>query len=263
MDITNSFDSIRLDEMTDVQLMRRSETKFVFHRGLLEELLQRVTDRYRILEINGQRALSYQTTYFDTPDNAMYLRHHNGCLNRYKIRFRRYLATDESFLEVKHKSNKGVTNKKRIQAIQTLNFTIADAAFIRSETPYLPNHLSPQLLNRFTRITLVNKTNPERVTIDFDLTFRKPDSDEIRTMAPVCIVEVKRNASNRHSDFKKILKQAHIYPVSFSKYCIGIALTYPQIKHNRFKMTLERIKKMEPGKFEPTIKYHHELYQSI
>ena len=41
--------------------------------------------------------------------------HQNKKLNRYKIRQREYLISDISFFEIKFKSNKGRTIKKRIK----------------------------------------------------------------------------------------------------------------------------------------------------
>ena len=47
---------------------------------------------------------------------------------------------------------------------------------------------------------------------------------------------------NTYSPIQELLRQLRIFPSGFSKYCIGMALTTPDIKRNRFK---ERIRKIE------------------
>ena len=40
---------------------------------------------------------------------------------------------------------------------------------------------------------------------------------------------------------------AAIQPLSFSKYCVGVALLYPSIKHNTFKPQLRLVQKLLRG----------------
>ncbi len=107
-------DPISLEEMDEVRLMDRVDTKFTFRNEQLPQVLPAVLDRYRILEIKGQRASHYQTLYFDTGQLALYLQHHRGKLARHKIRCRRYVESDVCFFEIKTKTNKDRTQKQRI-----------------------------------------------------------------------------------------------------------------------------------------------------
>ncbi|WP_337944151.1 MULTISPECIES: VTC domain-containing protein [unclassified Pseudoalteromonas] len=57
------------------------------------------------------------------------------------------------------------------------------------------------------------------------------------------IAELKQSKKTKRSPFYKLMSKHHISPASFSKYCIGCALLYPErLKVNRFKPVLARLK---------------------
>ena len=64
---------------------------------------------------------------------TLYHDHHNGKLNRYKVRRRRYIDTDTEFLEVKLKNNKKRTIKSRIKLSGQPNEYIRCAQFINEQ----------------------------------------------------------------------------------------------------------------------------------
>ena len=115
--IISKFSSVSLDEIDEVKLMNRIDRKYWFHISQLVPFLESTIPYYDILEINGQRLMKYETTYFDTEEDTMFLKHHNQKLNRHKIRQRKYLSTDSSFLEIKYKTNKRRTVKKGLKPI--------------------------------------------------------------------------------------------------------------------------------------------------
>lgn len=241
--ILKSFESISLSEMDDVQLMNRTDTKFMLSRSAFESILPALAEDYRVLEINGHRISRYQTLYYDTKNFALYLAHHNGKKNRSKIRKRKYIESDLSFLEIKLKSNSGRTIKSRIRLDKYSDeFSERELNFIHSKTPStgIPE---PKLENSFRRITLVNRSLPERVTIDLDVAFENPEK---RTeLTHLVIAEVKQENVNRHSTFMKMVKQRIIRPEGVSKYCLGVALLYPGIKSNTFKEKILKINKLD------------------
>ena len=102
----SAFEPISLKEMDRVKLMNRKDTKFIFNEEKLPELLEALKDNYNILEISNKRESLYKTMYFDTDDFKFYTQHHNGKLNRHKVRYRQYADVDTTYLEVKFKSNK-------------------------------------------------------------------------------------------------------------------------------------------------------------
>ncbi len=239
---TSYFDSIQLKEMSRVKLMNRTDRKYWFHYDQLEALLRSISEDYYILNIDGQSNLPYATTYYDTEKNKMFIDHQNGKLNRFKVRRRSYVASGISFLEVKFKSNKGRTIKKRIPAEYGNSwFTQAEYQFLTQTIPFSCLDLEPSLYNRFTRLTLVNKNFKERCTIDLDLQFenaeRKVNLDQL------VIVEIKSEGYSAASSLAMALRDHRIKSSGFSKYCIGRTVTDPTLKRNAFKRKIRSIQK--------------------
>ncbi|MBT4478083.1 MAG: VTC domain-containing protein, partial [Flavobacteriales bacterium] len=105
----NKFETITLSEMDDVKLMSRTDTKFVFNFSRLPEFLEKLSPFYKVLLIDGNLIHDYKSLYFDTEDRKFYIEHHNRRVNRNKIRFREYVGSGLTFLEIKLKNNKGKT----------------------------------------------------------------------------------------------------------------------------------------------------------
>lgn len=240
--ILNQFKSISLDEMNDVSLMKRTDTKFVVNIKFIHLILEKLKDHYSVLEIDKRRIMKYSSLYLDTPEFKFYHDHHNGRVNRTKIRQRKYVDSNLTFLEIKQKNGKGETNKSRIKIddFETLLKKSSDE-FIQKITNK-KFKLVPSLWNRFNRITLVNLKNKERVTIDLKLSYTINNSE--KSYNDLVIVEVKQSRFNRNSIVVKTLKNFKYYPYSISKYCIGVVNIYKDLKHNLFKKKLLRINKI-------------------
>ncbi len=103
--LLNNFDPISLEQMSSVKLMNRTDTKFVTNTLKLCQLLEMAQDDYYVQEIDGERNLEYDTTYFDTMAFDMYNQHQWNHTNRQKIRFRTYCVSGLQFMEVKTKNN--------------------------------------------------------------------------------------------------------------------------------------------------------------
>lgn len=167
--------TLDLDRIAAVRLMNRVDTKYLVDERRCMELLELAADQYYVQIIDDCRACRYATLYYDTPQWDMYHLHHNRRLTRQKIRTRTYVETGVTYLEVKSKSNKGRTHKRRMALDRSLFAAAATdtaaADFLRREARYAPETLSPSLATRFVRVTLVNRAMTERLTIDFDLHF--------------------------------------------------------------------------------------------
>lgn len=238
----SDFDSISLAEMDSVKLMDRTDTKFVFRQEKLPFILEQLNTEYRILEINGSRISRYESLYFDTPSFKLYHEHQRGKLNRYKVRFRKYIDSELNFFEVKLKNNKGRTIKDRIKQSIVPNAIQDKAATLLAEKTKLnASDLEPKIWVNYSRITLVNKHSPERLTIDINLHFK--NSEQVAYIDNLVIAEVKQSKS-KASPFIKLMKQNHIIQGSISKYCYGIITLFDKIKHNNFKPKLVPIKKI-------------------
>ena len=241
--LLQGFDTIHLPEMTDVALLQRVDTKYLLSEGQLCQALVRLSYDYQVLELGGRRQHRYRTLYFDTPDMALYRQHHSGKRNRYKVRERAYADTHQAFLEVKHKVNTNTTVKNRRET-QDLSLRIPPDAlpFLRMHYPYPVKALEPKLLNTFQRITLVSTDRAERLTIDLGLlSFWNGAAVSLNGIA---IAEVKQDRFSPTSEFIRQMRVLGVRATGFSKYCIGVALLHPEIKHNRFTPQLRRIARL-------------------
>ena len=95
--LNTNFDAITLSEMDNVKLMSRTDTKFAFNSKFLPDILSKMGEFYRVLEIDTERIHHYKSLYYDTEDRKFYLDHHNQRVNRNKIRFREYVGSNITF----------------------------------------------------------------------------------------------------------------------------------------------------------------------
>jgi hypothetical protein len=229
---------ITLEEMQQIRLMDRVDAKFVASAVSLPLLLAETLPYFKVQVADGKRLAAYRTQYLDTPAFGMFVMHQNGKLNRQKIRIRTYVDSNLSFLEVKNKTHKGRTKKIRVPVahphVRSIEELQDSRAFLERHSLFDSATLAPALSNRFSRITLVNLRQTERVTIDLNLSFTNATTGNRTALDNLMVLELKQDGRQR-SDFRDILHRLRIKQMSFSKYCMGMALTDPNIKYNRFK----------------------------
>lgn len=236
----SKFESIGLKDLDGLKLLNRRDIKFTFGANLLKGVLLEMLKDYYCLEIEGLRCNSYKTLYFDTVDLSLYKKHHNGNLNRQKVRFREYSDSKLCYLEVKQKNNKGRTIKERIKTTSIdSNFKPSELEFLSRELNFDPSLLSPTVLVKYKRMTFVDKAFTERVTIDIDIAFRNDVLE--KEMHNLVIAEVKQDKKNK-SAFLDVMRKHRIKQNSISKYCFAIAATSGKVKQNNFKEKILSLK---------------------
>lgn len=239
--LVKDFKPISLKDMDSVSLMDRTDTKFMFNIDRLPDILASLKDEYYVLEIEGKRNFAYRSLYYDTDNLAFYNKHHSGYADRYKVRYREYVETGDVFFEIKHRSNKGRTQKRRIHLDElALSLNETTQNFL-SEKNGIELDIKPQLWINFHRITLVNTLQPERVTLDTNLYFEF-DGKKLG-FENLVIAESKVDKTTR-SAFVKCMKNLHIRKGSVSKYCLGIINMFPEVKSNRFKTKIHKLNKV-------------------
>ena len=242
--LLTEYSPITLEQMHGVKLLNRIDTKYVTTVDKLALFLELAKDKYYAQDFHGRRLMPYHTIYLDTPDLKMYHDHQRGKKHRYKVRMRMYENEMEAFLEVKNKSNRGRTKKKRIE-IPDLAYNVDDMqTFVEEKAPYDATELIPTIENRFHRVTLVNKAKTERLTIDLDLQFHNLLNDNHKDMSQHVIIELKRDGLIPSSAIE-LLRQLRIRKCGFSKMALGLAMTAPEVKQNLFKLRLHQIFKLE------------------
>lgn len=234
-----AFESHSLPDQALAALMDRVDTKFLVPRELLTQCIGGLSDQYTVLETEGRRQMAYDTLYFDTPDRQHYRDHHNGKLNRLKVRIRHYRDSGDAFLEVKRKNNKGRTIKDR-RCLDSARPEAMQLQGLMTDLLGLPaTRMSPALFVHYRRATLMNRRTCERVTVDTELAFLSAANGRRETLPGLAVLELKADSLGTESPIALRLRALGCRPVAFSKYCVGTALLEPEhVKTNRFKPVL-------------------------
>lgn len=251
--LLDQMELITLQDMKGIKLMNRLDTKYVTSKAKLIELLHLVRDKYYVQINHNLVVIPYMTTYYDTDEYKMYMQHHNKYARRTKVRVRTYLASSETFLEVKNKNNHGRTKKKRIEVPSQDDFRNTEGAdeLVFSRTGIRLDELHAVVRNRFDRVTLVNKDKTERLTIDFNVKFHNFETGIDHDTDQLVVIELKRDG-NVYSPITNLLRDIHVKSTGFSKCCIGMAITDPGLKRNNFKPKLRKLQKINGRNFIKT-----------
>ena len=200
---------------------------------------------YTSLDVKGIRLGRYRSQYMDTPGYTFYLQHHNGLANRLKVRYREYIDSGLSFLEIKRKTNKNRTEKTRIKVPNIPTATAnEELGFMVANGVCDPTGVVPTLTVLYRRATLVNRHTAERVTIDCGLSFQHPDSGEEFSFPEMVIIEVKQPRKSRRTPVAAVLESLNVQSMSWSKYCLGLLTLGIPIKKNHFKHKLLSLSKI-------------------
>lgn len=241
--VVKEFQPFSLDVLANYSAVKRSEQKYLLSVGQLSGILLSLNDDYMCLDINSIRLFNYASVYLDTADYQMYLAHHNGKQTRYKIRYRHYLETKQEYIEVKQRRNDNRLLKHRIKLVgddarrkKTMD------EFIPGNSSFYSDELAMKLMVTYTRITLMHKTLPLKLTFDFDIAMRHGSN---RVHLPNLLVGEMKMYGNRSvgfdcNPFSKNAQQRS----GISKYCIGLVLLKPDIKYNTFKPVVRKIEKI-------------------
>jgi hypothetical protein len=230
--------------MALAELQTRVDRKYFVPAGLFRRMIAELAGGLLVLEIDGRRAFGYESIYFDTPEWDSYLDHVQRRRQRFKARTRTYTDTGQCMFEVKLKSARGETVKKRVPhpVRESRKLTEAALAHLRSTLGQaydqdLPSRLRPMLATTYRRTTFVSRTGDVRLTCDVGLTCL--DSwREVRDLGTHVLVESK--SSGRGSAPDEILRRLGVRPASISKYCVGVAALHPELPSNPWHHTLRR-----------------------
>jgi hypothetical protein len=211
---------------------------------MIPALIRNGAKDYFIQEIDGNCMATYGTTYLDTNDLCFFRMHMNGKLNRFKWRIRSYMESNLSFLEIKKKTKTDRTMKSRIVFNQTDSLKLDPAvSFIRNASDIDSNILVEVMQNDFSRLTMVNREKTERLTIDFNISFRNCLNGKTAYFPNLCILEIKQERFCE-SHIRKYLNEMRVKKAGISKYCLGVAMTAENVKSNLYKQKIRYIQKI-------------------
>ncbi|HET6870454.1 MAG TPA: polyphosphate polymerase domain-containing protein [Solirubrobacteraceae bacterium] len=228
-ELVERFDPVTLEELDErAALLRRVDHKYAVEPDQFARLLERLRDDHQVLEIDGQRAFGYCSTYFDTPELRCFADHVEDRRPRFKTRTRLYEDTDHCVFEVKLKREDGETDKRQLDyaARDAERFTdearecLADA--LGDIGLDAPDRMDPTLLTRFNRITLAARDGSERLTCDLGVRLSHPDGEAADLRDGLILVETKSERGESPAD--RALAELGLEEISVSKYRVGMSL---------------------------------------
>ena len=242
----NTLESISLDELVaQASLQTRVDRKYVLNRLDAAEVLAELDPTTRVLEIDGQRASTYESVYFDTPDLLSYRMAAHARRRRFKLRTRNYVDTAESFLEMKTRGARATTVKERLpydiehRGILTPDGRhYADAALDALGLPAPARlELAPTLVTRYRRTTLYLPGSQSRATLDTELSW-EGDDGRILQLPDLAIIETK--SGSRTSEVDRLLWAHGHRPATISKFGTGLAALRSDLPSNKWARVLRR-----------------------
>lgn len=233
---------IGLEELqATAELQTRIDRKYLVPLPAFEAMVGEFARDLRIIQIESLRDFRYRSIYFDT-ERLDFFRHHvQGRRHRYKARTRVYRDSGLCMVEVKLKGARGQTIKKRQP------YSVADAGQLNAGAEQFvleniahtqqPGSLLPVLTCDYRRLTLAHEASASRITCDVELRFNGNDRERSGLHDAVLIESKTLGAAG---GIERWLVGHGVRPYSVSKYCLGIALLYPQAVSNPWRRTLLR-----------------------
>ena len=239
---------VGLAELIDrAALLRRVDRKYVVPRAAAAALVASLAGTHRVLAIDGRRATTYDSVYFDTPDLRCCRDHVSGRRRRFKVRSRLYVEDALCRLEVKARSGRGETVKSIVEQRLDRHGLLGDAercfvGLVLAEEGLVPPGvpLTPSLELAYQRVTLADLDAGTRVTLDAGLVawhtqhrhrLARLDDDHV-------VVETKGGVRAGEAD--RLLLFTGQRPRSFSKYVACVSLLRDDVPDNDVRRMLGR-----------------------
>ena len=233
----DTFPVIDLASLTKANEGQRRDRKYILTESGVSDLLSRLAPTTMALCTDDVREFRYESMYFDTGDLMCFDLAAKGRRNRFKVRTRHYLDTDQQWLEVKTHGPRGLTVKDRTPCDGSLDPEWVDMVLAMRGIGHVPAEtLVPTADVSYIRSTLV-LPDFSRVTIDRNLRWHSYEA--ARGIPELFIVETK--TSGRANDADRLLWSRGVRPCRISKYATGMTLLFPSLKKNRWHETLTRL----------------------
>jgi hypothetical protein len=240
-----------LDELNQRSAFRRRvDNKYIASFAQLGAFIEELSTTHAVLEIDGNRVFSYESVYFDDSHFRVFNDHRQRRRRRFKLRVRHYRDADVSYFELKLKGRRGITSKHRMRHASDQLSTItpeaegfAEGVLRSSYGISLDAAMQPVLATTYRRVSLVALDGSGRVTVDIDLSFDALSDDAnasggAKLLPGHAVIECK--SANGRSVADRVLAAQGMRPVACSKYCIGMAMTRPELGDNRWKRLIRR-----------------------
>ena len=246
----SEFKSITLEKLNiNSSYLERIDKKYILHFKQLENILDDFKSYFFILEIKWIRIFSYDTIYMDSADYLFYKQHQNKEKLRTKVRTRFYEDSNLTFFEYKQKKD-WITNKYRYNSNNNEHWKMSiwkEKIFewlwknLYKNWENIPK-IFPSIKTKYKRITLVDKTWEERLTIDFDIKIVNLRNEKEIEIDLKNLVIIESKSLKKLCKSTEILKHFWLKKTnSCSKYSLWIIYSWITKKYNTFKKTIKEI----------------------
>lgn len=228
---------VTLDEVVDhAALLHRVDRKYLVPVNIAGRLVAALADSHAVLQIDGRRATTYRSTYFDTATYTSSRSHVQRRRLRWKVRSRLYVEDRLCRIEVKMKNGRGATVKTvgpsdvdRYGQLSGDEHQFVREALAGQHPDVDVDSLVPSAEVTYARATLVDIDAGARVTIDWRVNATL-DGGSAWIDEKYVLVETKGGAVPARAD--RILAGLGARPRAFSKYVAATSLIRPEIADN-------------------------------
>ncbi len=247
------FNTITLTELnSSASFLKRIDRKYLLTTSQFLEMIWKLKNNFKVLEISGKKVFEYDNVYMDTNDYFFYKQHQNKLKSRTKVRTRYYVDSNLAYFEFKQKIN-WVTSKYRYDFPAEEHWFMTkgkkrffdwvwQSMYSGTKAP----QISPSIKTNYKRITMVSLDWSERLTIDFNVKttdLRKIWWNKEVDLKNLIIIESK--SLKKDSTASNIMKKFKIKKAkSCSKYSLWVVYNWLAEKFDTFKDTMEKIKEI-------------------
>ena len=236
-----------IDLEKDAALLKRFDEKYLVDTDHIENFLSESSSNLSILQIDKLREFQYSSTYYDSESLTSWRDHIQGKRRRFKCRVREYSNSNDSFVEVKLKGNKGETIKSRKRLNASLDSSnlrnYLDSVLVSMGYSRYEEELVPVLQVNYKRKTFLASVTNEKITVDSEIWFHNLLNDASENLGEnVHILEIKSNRID--SNFRATLLKQGNRPSSLSKYILGTVLTNPNVSKNLYLPLIRSLSKI-------------------
>jgi hypothetical protein len=228
---------VGLTEVMDTAArLTRVDRKYLVDRATAAALVAGLADGFRVLAIDGRRATTYSSVYFDTSRLDACRDHVQRRRRRWKVRSRLYVEDRLCRFEVKTRDGRGVTHKAVMTSRPGQHGTLSEeeqafaAASLAEEGIAVDvAALAPSMQVGYRRVTLADTTEGARVTLDWGVECSLGDG---RVWVDPSWVLVETKGGLRLGTADRLLCALGARPRPFSKYVSAASLLHPDIPDN-------------------------------
>jgi len=225
--------------LAEAPAIARVDRKYLVPVDVAQRFVDLLPREFHALEIDGRRATSYASTYFDTPDFRACRAHIQQRRRRWKFRSRLYVEDGFCRLEVKARDGSGITTKYFCdidpdrhghldhRGTEFLLTRLDNLGF--RDVAALGSSLVPTLRATYRRATLAAPGLAMRVTLDEAVACAR-NGQVVELDPEFAIVETKGGVLPGAAD--RLLRDLGQRPRPFSKYAAALSLIEPSLADN-------------------------------